>query len=84
MLSQDDYNPYAHLSYNDVAVDNHTAPTLLTLQLKQSKTDPFRAGVTLTLGKTDTGVCPVTALMPYLAIRGPQKGLCSSQRLATT
>ena len=38
--------------------------------------EPFCAGVTFTLGKTDKEVCPVTALivMPYLAIRGPQKG----------
>ena len=37
--------------------------------------DPFRAGIMLTLGKTDKEVCPVTALMPYLAIRRPQKRL---------
>ena len=72
--NHDSYDPDANLSYDDVAVDNRTCPTLLTLKLKQSKTDPFRAGVTLTLGKTDKEVCPVTALMPYLAIRGPQKG----------
>lgn len=72
--SQDGYDPHAHLSYHDVAVDNRTTPTFLTLQLKQSKTDPFRAGVSLTLGKTDKEVCPVTALMPYLAVRGPREG----------
>ena len=72
--SQEDYDPYTHLSYDYVAVDNRTSPTLLTLQLKQSKTDPFHTGVTLTLGKSDKEVCPVTALMPYLAIRGSAKG----------
>ena len=72
--SQEDYDQYTHLSYDDVAVDNRTSPTLLTLQLKQYKTDPFRTGVTLTLGKSDKEVCPVTALMPYLAIRGSAKG----------
>ena len=59
--SQEDYDPYTHLSYDDVAVDNRTSPTLLTLQLKQSKTGPFctgpfHAGVTLTLGKSDREV----------------------------
>ena len=48
--SQEAYEPYTHLSYDDVAVV--TSPTLLILQLKQSKTDPFRTGVTLTLGKS--------------------------------
>ena len=42
--------------YDDVAVDNCTCPTLLTL--KQSKTDPFHAGVMLNLGETDKEVCP--------------------------
>ena len=36
--------------------------------------NPFRVGVILTLGKTDKEVCPVIALIPYLTIRGPQKG----------
>ena len=72
--SQEDYDPYTYLSYYDIAVDNRTSPTLLTLQLKQSKTDPFRTGVTLTLGKSHKEVCPVTTLMPYLAIRGSEKG----------
>ena len=72
--SHDSYDPDANLLYDDVAVDNRTCPTLLTLKLKQSKTDPFHAGVMLTLGKTNKEVCPVTALMPYLAIGGPQKG----------
>jgi len=70
--SQDDYDPHTHLSYHDVAVDNCTSPTLLTLQLKQSKMDPFCAGVSLTLGKTDKEVR--LQLMPHLAIWGPQKG----------
>ena len=44
------------------------------VQIKQSKTDPFRHGVTLWLQKTDCTVCPVTGIFPYLAARGPHPG----------
>ena len=37
--------------------------------IKQSKTDPFRQGVTIFLGRTDTELCPVGAVLAYLAIR---------------
>ena len=33
------------LSPMDVAVDNHTNPSMVKVHLKQSKTDPFRHGV---------------------------------------
>ena len=50
------------------------APKLLRVKIKQFKTDPFRKGVTLTLGKTGNFLCPVEAILPYLAIRGPRPG----------
>ena len=37
--------------------------------IKQSKTDPLRKGVQITLGATQDDICPVKALIPYLAIR---------------
>jgi hypothetical protein len=51
------------LSPRDVAVDSHTAPTHLTIHLKQSKTDPFSMGTTLHVGATGDTLCPVTALL---------------------
>ena len=60
--SQGTYDPSTHLSVNDVAVDNLSSPTMVQVRIKQSKTDPFCQGVNLYLGKTDTTVCPVTAL----------------------
>ena len=81
--SQDDYDPHTHLSYHDVAVDNCTIPTLLTLQLKQSKMDPFCACVSLTLGKTDKKVW--LQLLCHIWPSGIHKrGLCLSQRPTTT
>ena len=39
-----------------------------------SKTDPFRRGVSIFLGKTDSDLCPVAALLSYLAKRGLAPG----------
>ena len=68
------FDEAAHLSYKDVSVDSWHNPQLISIRIKQSKTDPFRKGVTLMLSKTDRPVCPVTALLPYLAIRGSKHG----------
>ena len=68
------YDTSVHLSFADVAVDNSAAPTVVRLRIKQSKTDPFRQGVDLFLGKTSTDLCPVVALLNYLVTRGGEPG----------
>ena len=42
--------------------------------IKASKTDPFRRGVELFLGKTGSVLCPVAAVMDYLCVRGLAAG----------
>ena len=44
------------------------------ITIKQSKTDPFRQGVTLSLGRTDHEICPVQAIVSYLAAQGSRTG----------
>jgi hypothetical protein len=63
-----------HLNLRDLALDSHTHPTLVRLKIKQSKTDPFRQGVEVFLGRTDTPLCPVQALIQYLGVRSPTPG----------
>lgn len=63
-----------HLTAGDVAVDSHTNPTILAVRLKVTKTDPFGEGITIYLGKTAGPVCPVSALLQYLARRPPREG----------
>jgi len=58
----------------DVSVDNRTCPRLLQVATKQSKTDPFRRGVNIYLGTTDNTICPIKAMLAYLALRGGQAG----------
>ena len=36
---EDEYDPTAHLSYGDLAVDNPTAPTAISITINKSKTD---------------------------------------------
>jgi len=63
-----------HLCFSDIAVDNSDHPNVLQISIKQSKTDPFRKGVDLFVGRTDTDICPVVALLNYLVIRGTVPG----------
>ena len=54
------YNPSVHLSVGDIAVDHPSRPLFVCVTIKQSKTDPFRKGVDLFIGRTglhhkDTG-----------------------------
>jgi len=39
-----------------------------------SKTDPFRKGVAIYLGRTDNDLCPVGAIAAYLAVRDRHPG----------
>ena len=39
------YDPGAHLSVGDVTLDKAVAPTMVQVNIKASKTDPFRKGV---------------------------------------
>ena len=57
------------LTLADVRVDNHTSPTFLAVTLRASKTDPFGAGHTLYLGCTGSTICPVAAMLAYVAVR---------------
>ena len=72
--NQEAFDEAVHLSYRDISVDSLQNPQLISMQIKQSKTNPFQNGVSLMLSKTDQSVCPVTALLPYLAIQGSNPG----------
>ena len=48
---------------------------IVKLHLKASKADPFRRGVEVVVGRTYNNLCPVTAMLAYLAMRGSTPGL---------
>jgi len=72
--SQTAFDNSVLLSLGDISVDNWSNPSTIWLTIKQSKTDPFRIGVKLCLAHTHSVVCPVKAILPYLAIRGGSPG----------
>ena len=62
--------PEPTLAVSDISVDSHENPHVLTVHLRQSKTDPFGVGAYLHLGRTnDSILCPVSAVLAYMAIR---------------
>lgn len=54
---------------SDLAVDSHSSPSMVQVRLRRAKTDPFGQGVLIYVGKTGTPLCPVTALLNFMAVR---------------
>ena len=72
--SESSYDMSAHLSFEDVSVDTVQNSKVLRIQLKASKTDPFRLGVDIFVGRTGNELCPVSAVLSYMVRRGPTPG----------
>ncbi len=63
-----------HLTSEDTAVDSLKDPTMVRARLNSSKTDTFKKGVDIVVGKTGDGICPVAAMLGYLRVRGAGPG----------
>lgn len=46
-----------------------SSPKYMLVRLKVSKTDPFRQGQTIVIGKTNSPLCPISAMVAYLNSR---------------
>ena len=57
------YSPSHHLLRRDVAVRSN----YLTIKIKGSKTDPYRASCTMPVAATHTNICPVRAMRNFLS-----------------
>lgn len=60
------FSPDSHLSVADIAIDSYDAPL--------SKTDPFRKGCLIHVGKSNPPLCAIHSLMAYLQLRGNGAG----------
>ena len=62
------FNPQVHLARSDISFTSNRS---LLLQLKASKTDPYRMGCSITLSPSGRSVCAVRAMHRYLAHQLP-------------
>ena len=61
------------LQIADVTGNSHPCPSVIKVWLKKAKTDPFGKGVNIYLGKSSQRICPVAAILNYIAVRGPSE-----------
>ena len=71
-LSQ--FSKSIHLEMSDLAVDSTSHPSCLRIHVKASKTDPFRKGSTIYIGRGAPPLCAVEAVLAYLSRRGNASG----------
>ena len=63
------FNPNIHIKPKDITfLPSKHNPMYMQIHLKVSKTDPFRSGVTLSVGRTGSHICPLTAMTRYISI----------------
>ena len=72
------YDPASHINFGDVSVDSISDPQVPKLRLKTSNTDAFCKSVDIVLGRTNNKLCPISALLAYMAIRGDKPGFLFS------
>ena len=68
------FQSHTHLAWEDVSVDSVQKPKILKVHLKVSKCDQFGNGIDIFLGCIESPMCPVSAVLLYMAIRSPARG----------
>ena len=63
-----------NLAWGDIAIDSTEDPQSLKVHLRRSKVDQLGKGVDVYIGKMDCPLCPVVAIMRYMAVCGPKGG----------
>ena len=63
-----------HLAVSDVQADALMDPSCFKINIKCSKTVPFRMGCDIYLGQGNSVICPVVAIGNFLALCGPSPG----------
>ena len=62
--SEDSYNTNSHLPYSDIAVNDAEASSIIiSLLIKQSKTDQERVGTRVLIGKAGYDICLINSLL---------------------
>ena len=64
------YHKSSTLQLRDITLQK----SRVLIHIKASKTDPFREGITLSIARTRTSVCPVRAITKYCQVRPKSRG----------
>lgn len=72
--TESSFDSSKHLGIDDVAVDSSVNPSMIRLTIKSSKCDQFRRGSMTYLGRAHPPICPLSALIPYIQLRGSTPG----------
>ena len=63
------FDPSVHLTCNDITLlPNSHSPSHMLVHIKQSKTNPFRQGHTITIAKSSSPICSVMAMKDSLSL----------------
>ena len=65
------FNSEGHLTLSDLVFMPNSSPKYMLVRLKVSKTDPFRKGQTIVIGRANSNLCPISAMVTYLESRSP-------------
>ncbi len=68
MPTDDGYDTSCHLSRGDVMVDDPAHPSKIEVRIKASKTDPFRQGISIFIGRVASDLCPKAAMLAYMVV----------------
>ena len=68
--SANSFPPSDHLTLQDLALDSLSSPQTLHVQIKASKTDPFRKGTSIYTGLGKYPLCAIRAVVSYLTVSG--------------
>ena len=69
------FDSQCHLTPRNIAIDSHEHPSIMQVFLKPSKTDPFRMGISIFLGHSQSDLCPVGAMLAYLHVHVAVSGI---------
>ena len=71
------FNPDRHLTISDLVFMPKSSPKYMLVRLKVSKTNPFRKGQTIVIGRANSNLCPIFAMVAYLSpvLPFPTQGL---------
>ena len=63
---EEGFDAAVHLAWEDVRVESYSNTRLVTVRIKASKTDPYRQGVMVYMGRAGEELCPVAVVLGYM------------------